>query len=38
MVRDEWVEDETGCDEAWEEPVRQKQHNFVATNKVKKGF
>lgn len=39
MVRDEWVEDETGCDEAWEEePVRQKQRNFVATNKIKKGF
>nr|ACJ86231.1 unknown [Medicago truncatula] len=39
MVRDEWVEDEAGCDEAWEEePVRQKQRNFVATNKIKKGF
>jgi hypothetical protein len=24
MVRDECVEDETECDETWEEPVRQK--------------
>ncbi|KAK7411586.1 hypothetical protein VNO78_03021 [Psophocarpus tetragonolobus] len=43
LVRDEWVEDEAGCDETWQEPVgvRQKQGpatNFSDTNKVKKGF
>jgi hypothetical protein len=37
MVRDECVEDETECDETWAEPVRQKQPNLIATNKVKKG-
>ncbi|RDX74848.1 Reticulon-like protein B21, partial [Mucuna pruriens] len=43
LVRDEWGEDEAGCDETWQEPVgvRQKQGptaNFSDTNKVKKGF
>ena len=46
LVRDdEWMEDEGGCDETWQEPVgvgvRQKQgpaDNFVDINKVRKGF
>ncbi|CAJ1975550.1 unnamed protein product [Sphenostylis stenocarpa] len=43
FVRDEWGEDEAGCDETWQEPlgVRQKQGpatNFSDTNKVKKVF
>ncbi|RDX85246.1 Reticulon-like protein B21, partial [Mucuna pruriens] len=46
LVRDEWVENEAGCDETWQEPVDvvvgiQKQRppsNFFETHKVKKGF
>ncbi|KAL9314409.1 hypothetical protein ACSQ67_019861 [Phaseolus vulgaris] len=43
LVRDEWGEEEGGCDETWEEGVgvRHKQgpaSNFSDTNKVKKVF
>ncbi|KAG5020148.1 hypothetical protein JHK87_016003 [Glycine soja] len=43
LVRDEWGEDEAGCDETWQDPVgvRPKQGpatNFSDTNKIKKGF
>ncbi|XP_027903203.1 reticulon-like protein B21 [Vigna unguiculata] len=44
LVRDEFGEDETGCDETWEEPVgaRHKQghatNNLSDTNKLKKVF
>jgi len=43
LVRDEWGEDEGGCDETWEEGVgvRHKQgpaNSFSDTNKVKKVF
>ncbi|XP_061375780.1 reticulon-like protein B21 [Gastrolobium bilobum] len=48
MVRDEWVEDEAGCDETWQETFEvevgvgmQRQgraHNFCDLEKVKKGF
>lgn len=46
LVRDEWVEDEAGCGETWQEPVRvkvrmqrqQSAPNLFERPKVKKGF